>query len=192
MWPVTYSLLEFVPVDRYVKRVPLALILSVGIGLGFLVMVYVSESIGTLVAGAWQTEGGFAFLVGTVLVVALVAVCLVITPRFLAGAREVRIGKQGVEFVYTKDRRQGHFWSDPTTHLILLDYHEFPAKLADKTAYSVQGPHVWQRRSLLSSEAFVAILGSAREHGAQIRESRGPEYLYGVSPKIYDIRGRAR
>ena len=192
MESVTFSLLEFVPIDRTEKRLPLAMILAVAIGLTIVVLSSLLPALPKLESGEWQSSAGLTFIYSSTLVLGGVAFLLLITPRFVAGATNVTIDDAGVHLLYRMGGVHVYHWDDPSTAFILYDFGDYPLLAAGHNKFYMTGRYVWSRRTLLPREALVCIVDAARASGARVTERRGNEYFYGWSPKLTDIRGRAR
>jgi hypothetical protein len=95
--------------------------------------------------------------------------------RLLPGATQVEMDGRGVHLTYRRGRREDLSWQLPG--FVLCDYREVPEMVEGSRALSLRGPHFWDRRTLLTPEAFDAILRSARTEHADVtlRTARGSE-----------------
>ncbi len=134
-----------------------------------------------------------------VLLLGFIGYMLVVSlPVFLPGAQSLTIDDDGVQLVYSRNRREVLRFDDSALRVTLWDFSSQPDWVHANYTYSVQrtrrlpilGPYY--RRSLLSREAFDAVLAAARNRGLIVQSRQSREFSFNLGALVYEISGRAR
>jgi hypothetical protein len=110
--------------------------------------------------------------------------------RFLPGAERLTLDAVGVHLIYRNVAREDIVWTD-RSGLQLLDCSDVPDALREGTAFRLCGHGVWRRRSLLTRDAFAAVLAEARRRGEMVSVRTRTTGSRGPVIRSYRIRGRA-
>ncbi|MCI4343522.1 MAG: hypothetical protein L3J92_05355 [Thermoplasmata archaeon] len=157
-------------------------LIVVGASWGFLAWIKRSVVFGP---GLATTTGqvGLSLILFTFGVMTFVAMGL---PRFLSGAICLTVDPTGVVLQYRGRKVERFSWKEGRG-FCLLDFSDSPRTVPPNRAYSLDGVHLWTRRTLITKEVMEAILAEASRQAAPVKAYVGNSALYGVSPKIYRI-----
>jgi hypothetical protein len=188
-----FDLGELQYVDRSLKRLPLAVVLAVIIGLGLELVLLSQSALPSLERYGLTTVSNLEF-VALALAIFLVGILFPALgiPRLLQGAIRIQVDSHGVHLLFRRRSTIHYLWNDPLCTFSLYDYRAHPSRVRDKTAFSLYGAHIWNRRSLLTEPAFDTTLAAIKSQGLKITREVGSASWYGKSPIIYRIRGRDR
>jgi len=187
--PRDFLLDQFRKSDRLLKRMPLALFLACIVGLGTELALSIAYSVPSLLHSGLSTWPNLGLILGEVPLAAIVGFLSLGLPRLLPGAREVRVDGTGVHLHYDGGKTTHFRWTERSCSFLLYDYGAYPLMVEQGMGQSIYGAHIWNRRTLLSREAFVAILAAAQNAGAVKSRYNGSASWYGKSPVIYKIQG---
>ncbi len=134
----------------------------------------------------------------SVILIGFIAYMLVVSlPVFLPGAEAITVDDEGVYLVYPGNRHENLRFEDSRLRVTMLDFSSQPEWVRANYTYRMRrrrglpilGPYY--RSSLLSREAFDAVLAAARNRGLSVRSHRASEYSPTPGALVYEIRGRA-
>jgi len=140
---------------------------------------------------AWQgvaALGGFDLVLGVLTY--LVATSVI---PMLAGADRLTISATGIRLSYQTVAAEDLAWNDGRTSFTLLDFSEQPPYVGANRAYRIDLSRrlpvfgVPGRRSLLTKEAFDAILTASRSHGLLVHPYRPNALSEPDNPRAYQI-----
>jgi hypothetical protein len=140
------------------------------------------------------TATGQAFVFVLVETVVIVVIGALTIPAYFAGARTVEVDDAGIRLEYKGRKAQELRWHDVRTRFTLIDDSGNPRMVSQSRGYHLYVPYIpgswtFNRRSLLTRDAFETILAKANEKSARVSAFRGRAYWYGHSPQIHRIRG---
>lgn len=186
-----FNLHEFAHSDTEWKRGTFWILVASALGIGLETAILIAYRYSALRAGAIWTAGGQNFAVVMVGELCAVAVILACLPRFLSGARLIRVDDLGIHLFYSGRKSEQYLWSDSRISFRMDDYSEHADLAPTWVAYGIYRPYPWNRRSILSKAAFDAVLASARSHGLDVSSLRSNAPWYWRAHVIYRIRGRS-
>jgi len=191
--PSKFSLDQLQLVDRRGKSF-LYLLLAGIIALSAEAVLLAIPRVAALEQRGLSTATGQAFefvLLETIVIVAIAALTI---PAYLTGARSVEVDDHGIRIDYGGLNSRELLWDDTHARFALIDYSEYSRMLHQSRGYHLYVPYVpglwsFNRRSLLTRDAFQAILVKATEKEVSVTTIRGNALWYGRSPLIHRIRG---
>lgn len=186
---VNFDLRVYRGADRSWKLISFAVVLATAIGLAIEFSVLALDGIPSLKRGGLTTVGGQVF----VLALALGTLCvgfllLVVLPKQLSGAVELSVDDAGVSLTYPRGGKDHYLWRGRGGRFVLLDWSAYPEVTSRGLTYAIVGSSIWARRSLISREAFDAILRRAHAKELSVTTRTGSAALYGQAPLIYTVR----
>ena len=175
--------------DQSLKRTPLYAILGVVVWLGVVLALILGYRLSTVESSGLSTSVGQGVVFGGAVLAIGIAMSLVVLPRFFAGASRLVIDDTGVLLYFGPRKRIDYLWTERASTFLLFDFSKDSEKIEPGTDYMLYGTHFWNRRSVITKEAFNAVLAAARQRGVVESESTGNPSWYGMTPTIYRIRG---
>lgn len=190
----TISLESTRQVDRRGKTASLVVIGAGSIALAVEAGIILVLRFATLERVASWTEGDSALVLGLLLVTFAAALGLLTTSAYLPGVTEIRISDAGLGLRYSNDRLRFLRWGDPGTRFELRDFSEFPRFLRQNRGYhlflpTVPGAWTFHRNSVITREAFEALLQGAKDHNSAIRSFKGSSFPNGFRPIVHRVKG---
>jgi hypothetical protein len=186
-----YDLTPFASQDAAWKRSSFYLLLAIIVGLGSELVYIVWSDRGTIISKGLGSPAGEVALAALFCFGGIIGFCIACVPRLLPGARSLRVDADGVHLFYGHHKHTDLLWAG-RSRFLLYDYSAYPSMVADGMAYGFYGAHIWNRRSLVSNEAFEKVLETARERGADVTSHPGSSAWYGKSPMIHRVGGHER
>lgn len=185
---------EFRKADRRRKSF-VYLVLVVIVGVAVMMTVVVVPRVAIIEQRGLTTAAGQILLVVLGVGMLIVAAGSMSVPAYFSGAIYLSVTSRGIRIEYPRGRHHELSWTDHRTRLALYDFSAFPRMVRQSQAYHLCVPYIWgswlfNRRSVLTGEAFEAVLAGAREGGAEIRTHTGSAAWFGHSPAVYRVRGR--
>jgi hypothetical protein len=165
---IGFDLRPLSPADTIWKRGGLVFALTILVAVGLELLEFVWSERTTLSGPSLRTATGGIILALTIAMLGFLSFGVAGVPRLLPGAEALTIDAAGVYLVYRKATRVDFPWTD-RSGFVLRDYSAFPDILRDGRTFILRGPHFWRRRTLLTREAFEAVLAEARGRGAKVR-----------------------
>jgi hypothetical protein len=135
-----------------------------------------------------EALGGFDLVWGVV--VYLIAVS---TVPFFSGASRLLVDSAGIHLQYPGGQRDDLLWSDQRLRITLFDFSGQPLWVQANRAYRMErtrklpafGPS--HRRTLLTRDAFEAVVSAARRNGLSVRRYRASTLAEIGRPEVYQI-----
>lgn len=175
--------------DRAFKRAALYVILGTIVWLGAVLSYVEMSRISTVESSGVSTSVGQAVVFGGGAVALAILFLVMLVPSQLPGARHIRVDDIGVSLTYGSGRVKRYAWNDPRSQYILKDFSSSAAAVQANTTYIIDGVHLWNGQSLLSREAFAALLSAGNERKLIRSQYQGNVHWYPHPPLIYKIRG---
>ncbi len=132
---------------------------------------------------------------GVVVVWALVAMFGLNLTSFYPGAVALDVSASGLILTYPRGKVETWSWDEPHLRITVVDCSDEPLWTNDGISFFLERiayPRIIglsQRRSLLTREAFEAVVNAARVRGLQVTPGRGDALSYGCHPPLYRIHG---
>jgi hypothetical protein len=183
-----FDLRPLAPADASWKRGGLVYVIVLLVAVGAELVAFLGSQRTSLFGPAWDSASGLVDLVLTFALLGFLGFGVAAIPRFLPGAEAMTIDATGVHLEYRTALREDFLWSEPSGFL-LLDGSALPDVLVAGRAFSLRGPQLWRRRTLLTRSAFEAILAAAGGRGAVVSQERAGAWG-GPAPIRYRVRPR--
>ncbi len=188
-----FDLSEFQEIDRQRKSYVYIVIVGIAI-ISIEVAVIVVPRAAAIAQRGLTTVAGQVLLIGLGIAVVCVCVAAFTVPTYAPGATRVEITSRGIKILYPHGKSHQMLWTGPRTRLSVVDYSTSSGMVRRGLAHHLHVPYVrgswmFNRRSVLTGEAFEAILASAKGGGAEILTRHGSAAWSGHAPLIYQIRG---
>lgn len=189
--PVTFSLGQLQDADRKAKSFVYILLAGITALAGEAAVLAIPRIL-LLEQRGLTTATGQAFLFVLFETIAVVAIGALTIPAYLAGALSVEVDDGGIRIDYPGHKAKALPWHDAQTRFELVDYGGYPSMVGRQRAYHLYVPYVpgswvFNRRSLLTHDAFDAILAKANERSMRVTTIRGRALWYGRPPLIHRI-----
>jgi hypothetical protein len=165
-------------------------IVIIGLIVVFASAVLASES-GNIRAGGITSKVGLGVIFLLAVFSFIVVIALQNLFSKLPGAERIVIAADGLDLIYRGGRVISLRWDDPLTKFQLADMSASNSALRAGVAYILGEQSSSGRHTVLTEEAFRAILSAAQSAGAAISSRRGGTALVYEFPQtiVYTIRG---
>ncbi len=184
-----FDLASLRDVDRKWNQRFLCLMLVGVVGLSLEVTFAAVSRFRSLATGGLATAGGQVLVFVLVMTMIAVTYAALSLPVNFSGAVAVRVEPRAIGITYPNRKERILAFDDPRCRFQLRDQSSSARMLAQRRGYYLFVPYVpgdWNlnRRSVLTAEAFEAILHAVQKAGIRITSYQGSQWLFGAFPPL--------